>query len=824
MQRFLPLLLLLMSGLSLHAQDFMLQGWYWDYDKNGCNGYFGPNWAATLNGNVSALADAGFTYVWLPPLSRSSFGQCSNGYDPKDLYDLGEFGLGRTGFGTRAEVDAVIASLNNNGMEAVADVVYNHRDGGLAEDNPAVKDYVEIHFNGGGKQPFPSDRYRLRLPLGSTYGTGDYYFKISSKTQSYGANIYKFYATVESQSRPYLGEVNENEPNGGGDCGQPFNEVLLDQDMVATLFDFSGCYTDEFKLTINADDFAAAGDNLLVFMNNTNGYSDHRVYDVYYQPADGSPGFNINLEDLQFQTYTDFTGLPSGQGGMDFENFRPNSANTASTFMAGDFDSPLFFYDVVQEEPSTGTVYGDWSEWLLNDVGIGGLRMDAVKHFPPGFVAEVLDDLAGRGLNPGMVVGEFFDGNPVLLKDWVDAVNAEITASTSLVRVFDFTLRNALKEACDNGGYDKRNVFNSSLRDNGLSPFNVATFVNNHDFRGGGEPVQNDALLAYAYILTNNQLGVPTVFYPDFFGTAIPNAPAVDLSVEISQLMEIHREHIFGSPTVEYLNRFGTPFAANYLGGGANDALIYQLSGGAGAEEVVVVVNFGPVTMKVEQQIKAPASGQSLLFTELTGNAFNTTSGVDGNGRMLLDVPAKSYAVYASTGTLPAELTSFAAAAGAKGVVELSWATVLEDNVSHFQPEVSLDGRTFTALPIVAANNRPSAYTALHSSPWTRDRALRHYRLRTVDNDGTEALSAVRGLRFTLSANIELSPNPVRDRLVVKGLPEDASWQLISATGKQLFVSSKRNSGGLELNLGGLPPGFYYLQIDGQSRKIVVVY
>jgi len=128
---------------------------------------------------------------------------------------------------------------------------------------------------------------------------------------------------------------------------------------------------------------------------------------------------------------------------MNFENFRPNSANTSTTFMAGDFDAPLFFYDVVQEEPSTKTVYSDWSEWLMTDVGVNGLRMDAVKHFPPGFVAEILDELAARGHNPGMVVGEFFDGNPTLLKDWVDAVNAEVTASTSLVRVFDFSLRNA---------------------------------------------------------------------------------------------------------------------------------------------------------------------------------------------------------------------------------------------------------------------------------------------------------------------------------------------------------------------------------------------
>lgn len=825
MRRLFILSLLLVSGLSLSAQDFMLQGWYWDYDKDGCNGYVGPNWTSRLNGGVSDLADAGFTYVWLPPLSRASFGACSNGYDPKDLYDLGEFGLGRTGFGTRAEVDALIGNLNANGIDAVADVVYNHRDGGDPEDNPAVKEYVETHFNGGGKQPFPSDRYRLRLPLGGTYGAGEYYIKVSSKTQSYGPNQYKFYATVESQNNPFLGSVNESEPNGGGDCGQPFNDVILDQDMVATLFDFSGCYTDEFRLTLTAADFDAAGDNLLIFMNNiltpTEGYSDHRIYDIFYAPASGAPGFNIDLNDLQFQTFTDFTNVPSGQGEMSFENFRPNSANTSTTFMAGDFDSPLFFYDVVQSESSTRTAYSDWSEWLINDVGVNGLRMDAVKHFPPSFVAQVLDDLAARGINPGMVVGEFFDGNATLLKDWVDAVDANISTSSSLVRVFDFSLRNALKEACDNGFYDRRNVFNAALRENGLPGFNVVTFVNNHDFRGPGEPVQSDPMLAYAYILTNNQLGVPTVFYPDFFGTSIPNAPTVNLSAEISQLMEIHRNHIFGAGAVEYLNRFGTPYAANYQSGGANDALIYQISGGAGAPEVVVAINFGSTTLKVDQQLNLPGGSTNLVFTDLTGNAFNTTTSPDGSNRILVDVPARSYAVYAATSVLPATLSEFAADAGAKGVVTLNWSTELEENVRHFQPEYSHDGQSFTALTPVVANNQPSTYHQEHDAAWPTD--TRFYRLRTVDIDGSEALSLVRTVRYLDDATWTIAPNPARVQVLVSGISASQNWELLDAAGRSISTDHQRNGTEIMINVGNLPAGVYWLRSSGQYQKLVVM-
>ncbi len=826
MQKFTLLILLLFSGYSLSAQDFMLQGWYWDYDKDGCNGYSGPNWTTTLNGKVTDLANAGFTYVWLPPASRASFGACSNGYDPQDLYDLGEYGLGRTGFGTRAEVDALISSLNAEGMEAVADVVYNHRDGGMPEDNPAVKAYIENHFNGNGKQPFPSDRYRLRLPLGGTYGAGDYFIKISSKTQGYGPNQYRFHATVEGVAGTASAPISENEPNGGGDCGQPNNTVLLDQDMTATLFDFSGCYTDEFKLTITASDFNPAGDDLLIFMTNVNsGYSDHRVYDIYYESANGSQGFNINLTDLKIQTYTDFTALPSGQGAMNFENFRPNSANTSTTFMAGDFDSPLFFYDVVQEEQSTKTTYNNWTNWLLNDVGFGGLRMDAIKHFPPSFVAQLLDDLASRGQNPGMVVGEFFDGNPNLLKGWVDAVNAEITSSTSLVRIFDFSLRNALKEASDNSGYDKRNVFNSSLYDNGLSGFNVVTFVNNHDFRGPGEPIQNDPLLGYAYLLTNNQLGVPTVFYPDLFGTTIPNAPVFNLQTEVAQLIAIHKEHIFGASDLEYLNRFGTPFGADYQSGGPNDALIFQISGGGttGEAEVVVAINYGNQTLKVNHAIDIPVtrggSLNSLEFTDLTGNAFNTMATTDADGRLQIDVPARSYAVYVKSAVLPAELLSFRATPDAKGEVALHWETSFESALSHFAIEAAINNGQFLEVARVPAQNRHAVYASTDDRPWLSPE--RTYRLRIVDLDGSTSFSPLRTVRFS-ERDLTLTPNPASNILTIQGLTSVDGWSLSAADGRQLNVQSSWANNELILDVSQLPAGVYWFRTGKSVRKLMV--
>ena len=829
MNKFLPLALLVggafLLSAPLAAQDFMLQGWYWDYDKDGCNGYSGPNWATTLSADAAAIEQAGFTYVWLPPASRASFGACSNGYDPQDLYDLGEYGGGRTGLGTRAEVNTLISDLSARGIGSVADVVYNHRDGGQPEDNPAVKAYIETHFNGGGQQPYPSDRYRVRLPLGGTYGAGEYYFKISSRTQGYGANQYKFYATAAGVANAYAGSVNESEPNGGGDCGQPHNTVLLDQDIVATLHDWMGCYTDEFRLVIGAGDYNAAGDDLLIYLTNVSGgYSDHRIYGVYYQPADGSPGFSVDLADLKYQTYTDFTGLPSGQGGMGFENFRPNSANAATTFMAGDFDSPLFFYDVVQEEATTLATYADWSEWLLNDVGFGGLRMDAVKHFPPAFVAQLLDELAARGQDPGMVVGEFFDTNPTKLKDWVDDVNAAVTSSTSLVRVFDFSLRSALKEASDNGGYDCRNVFNASLFDNGLSGFNVVTFINNHDYRGPGEAVQTNPLLAYAYLLTNNQLGVPSVFYPDLFGKAIPHAPTVDLEADIAELIGLHRDYIAGSPAVDYLNRFGTPYAASYSSGGPGDGLIYQMSGGGagGDNDVVVAVNFGYQTLKVDHGINVAANraGSAAVYTDLSGNAFNPTATLGPDGRLLIDVPARSYAVYVRTAALPAELVSFTAVADGKGAVELGWATATEEALSHFTVEAGPSPTELVPLARHEPRGPGFAYRLTDDRPWTT--AVRYYRLRTVSAGGEVQLSPVRQVAFQ-PRRLAVRPNPARDWVEVSGLPAGVPLTVTAPDGRRVSVPHRGGDGRVRnLDVSGLRPGVYSLHAGNRTARLVV--
>ncbi|MEM9917665.1 MAG: alpha-amylase family glycosyl hydrolase [Bacteroidota bacterium] len=824
LQLLLPALAMSFLSLQTNAQDFMLQGWYWDYPKT-CDG---ANWAQTLDAQAADLGNAGFTYAWLPPLSRASFGSCSNGYDPKDLYDLGEYGLGPTGFGSRADLNGLISALNSNGVASVADVVYNHRDGGAPEDNPWVKDYITIHFN-NTKNPFPSDRFRCVLPLGgsSGNGAGDYYFKISSKTQDnrFTNKPYSIRMETSVVGMQGLPDQNEAEPNGGGDCGEAFNDIQLGVQMLASV-DGAGCRTDEFKLTLTAADFNAAGDELVIRLNNFNGdYTDHRIYGIWNTSASRDVA-----NQLKYQTFTNFNGLPSGQGGMNFENFRPNSTNATTNTLGGDWDAMLFFYDYDQYRTDTQNKLYDWTTWLWNNVGIRGFRMDAVKHFDPAFVGGLMNHLDGQGINPGMVVGEFFDGNPNSLNGWVNDVQANMNASALQnidVRIFDFAMREALKNACDQFGYDVRSLFNSGLVDGlGTSAFNVVTFANNHDFRGPGEPIQNDPMLAYAYLLTNNRIGLPTVFYPDYYGTTIPNAPTNTLKPAIDDLMRIHQQFIFQANSIDYLTRFGTPYTTIFTDGFPSTTLVYQISGGIGGAEVVVAINFAGTSMRIDQELNGTNISVGELFLEQTGNGLNSMSTVDGSNRIRMELPARSYGVWIQNpAILPLELLSFDAQQLGSHTL-LDWQTRSEQDVKGFEIQRSVDGKYFEPFGWKDARNQ----NGLVGNYQFQDHSLPmggtvYYRLKMIDLDGQHQYSTVKAVQqAATTAEFQVAPNPANQAFSIR-IPE-------SAWGKDLQVQLFHGSGQLlrswqaqqiqadwqQFDISDLPSGTYWLRLEsGQS-------
>lgn len=101
----------------------IFQAFHWYYSPEG-------NLWLHIKDKAAHLAELGITHVWLPPAYKSADGQNEPGYAVYDLYDLGEFdqkGSVRTRYGTRDEYLDCIKTLQQHGIQVLADIIFNHR-------------------------------------------------------------------------------------------------------------------------------------------------------------------------------------------------------------------------------------------------------------------------------------------------------------------------------------------------------------------------------------------------------------------------------------------------------------------------------------------------------------------------------------------------------------------------------------------------------------------------------------------------------------------------------------------------------------------------
>jgi alpha-amylase len=129
--------------------------WWWDH----------------LAKNAAEFAQAGFTSVWLPPVTKAEQGSqaAALGYSVFDDYDIGaknQKGSVHTRYGTREQLTRLAAMLRANGLEPVLDLQLNHRKGGDGPDEMTFQ-YCDAFGNRSGGR-FPKERrcFHSRYPAG----------------------------------------------------------------------------------------------------------------------------------------------------------------------------------------------------------------------------------------------------------------------------------------------------------------------------------------------------------------------------------------------------------------------------------------------------------------------------------------------------------------------------------------------------------------------------------------------------------------------------------------------------------------------------------
>lgn len=144
--------------------------------------------------------------------------------------------------------------------------------------------------------------------------------------------------------------------------------------------------------------------------------------------------------------------------------------------------------------------------WL--DLGVDGIRVDAVKHMPMGWQSNWLSDIYEK--HETFVFGEWFHGGTTN--------DPEMTgfANESGMGLLEFRLANAIRGACGDLSMNMQDLYNVMVdRETSYKEINdQVTFIDNHDMsRFMTLANGNTRALENAYVLMMTSSGIPTVYY-----------------------------------------------------------------------------------------------------------------------------------------------------------------------------------------------------------------------------------------------------------------------------------------------------------------------
>ncbi len=285
----------------------------------------------------------------------------------------------------------------------------------------------------------------------------------------------------------------------------------------------------------------------------------------------------------------------------------------------------------------------------------------------------------------------------------------------------------------------------------------------------------------YAGASGSNNVFLTTTNGRNFQISNIPITGATGISVSFGVAKSVNAEDGSGL-TVQAI-----------VDGGAPVALPVVLATGSGTSSWVVVT----------PAVAIPAGNTlSLSFTRSSGSSSFRIDDI----------------LITSSTPLPVTLTDFTAARRNDGI-QLSWATAMEKNASHFEIERSLDGSQFAAVGKVNARNIATGASYSYTDN-NAGAATQYYRLRNVDRDGTAEYSKIVVVEGKgAQSRVSLTATLVNNVLPVSFKGDNGAYELrvINLAGTVLQRLTVNNVASAQLDISALAPGFYLLQAAGAN-------
>ena len=508
-----------------------------------------------------------------------------------------------------------------------------------------------------------------------------------------------------------------------------------------------------------------------------------------------------------------------------------------------------------------GQSFGQQADGLQQAFNVNAYSLYSPQQLNAQHTAREINEMFVNGNLPNLVVAALpYPADPAQLGKWTAEVIYYLNPAARPdidPRVYDYPLRETLRKACMDTTFDVRHLFSKSIRDaSSISGFNVVTLANHPIFKnqnntnGDWDDPIADPLLAYAYILINNQIGLPSVFYGDYYGEQSEMPEYLEkkpLKKEINQLIKTHKAYIYGSTSVEYLNRINTDKAAVYLsaprGVDSTRVLIFQLDGtntpaglanSSSGKDVLAAINFGMDTLNLIQQVNPSNIQAGDHFTEvLESSASPHLEVFTDTLRQIpyavhLKVPPRSYSAWVqgraekvNASSINLTISNFA------DYIELNWEIAYEAMALGYEVERSVNGKAFKRLASVAPIGKDdvqASYLYIDKDIFPGEQLS--YRIKMLDREGGYEYSPdvnshlqERALSFELveEANPWVKSIHMRSNYQLKG-----NLELFDAQGELVFHRSenlKKGNNVSRIDLSRLPNGVYYLQFSGGEHK-----
>ena len=162
--------------------------------------------------------------------------------------------------------------------------------------------------------------------------------------------------------------------------------------------------------------------------------------------------------------------------------------------------------DLAQENPEVSKALIDMAKFWIDQTGIDGFRLDAIKHVPMSFWSQFSKEIHGHAGKEFLLIGECFDGNPEKLNSYQkNDMNSLFDMPLFFTETHVFGHDGSMRDLANQVAHLNRTYQNPEM---------MSAIIDNHDTKrflteAGGD--KNKLKLALSFIMTVNR--IPTIYY-----------------------------------------------------------------------------------------------------------------------------------------------------------------------------------------------------------------------------------------------------------------------------------------------------------------------